>query len=823
MTDTSGWHIWIDRGGTFTDIVAIDPEGQATSAKLLSENPEQYADAALEGIRRMLGAKQGAPLPVERIAAIHMGTTVATNALLERKGEKTLLVTTRGFRDQLAIGYQHRPKLFVCNIERAAPLHDRVIEIVERLDSAGKVEVPLDISAAERDLERAFADGYRSCAIVFMHGYRFTDHEQKVAHLARQIGFSQVSTSHEVSPLMKFVSRGHTTVADAYLSPVLRKYVEQVAAPLGTEIRKSRLRFMRSSGALASADHFSGKDALLSGPAGGVIGMAETARLAGFDKVIGFDMGGTSTDVSRFDGQYEHRFESEFNGIRIRAPMLAVHTVAAGGGSILFYENARMRVGPESAGANPGPASYRRGGPLTVTDANILVGRIQPAHFPKVFGPNASEALDADVVKRKFSELAAQLEKTPEETADGFLDIAVANLAEAIKKISIAEGADVSLYTLQCFGGAGAQLACRVADALGMRTIMIHPFAGVLSAFGMGQAQVQVRREAAVEKALTPELMSTLQSVCEGLLHAAAQGSEVATAGLESFFFEYTLHLRYQGTDTSLPVRMGSLAEIKERFRAAHEARFGFWDQDRTLIVESVSAEGNLKSTTPSLPPVMARRNGAPLVATTVAKLYAHGQTFDASIYARDTLDPGDVIIGPAILTEPNSTIVIDPGWTANYRTDGNIVVRKADSCRPHSPRDLQRALHVHRRADGNDPGENGLLREHQGAPRFLLRPLRRRRQSDCQRAAHAGAPGFNGRKRARRARPPRQVDGHRRRVCGQRALCGRHTPARHHRRHARVPGRRHAPVILHGRARPPRRRGRDLAGLDAAQLDDGR
>ncbi|MEQ1756232.1 MAG: hydantoinase B/oxoprolinase family protein [Micropepsaceae bacterium] len=679
MTDTKAWHIWIDRGGTFTDIVAIDPNGQARTAKLLSEDPEHYTDAALEGIRRLLGVAQGGPLPTERIAEIHMGTTVATNALLERKGEKTLLVTTRGFRDQLAIGYQHRPKLFVRQIQRAAPLYDDVVEIEERMDRDGHVLTPLNLAAAESALRAARSEGYRSCAIVFMHAWRFPAHERQVADLARRIGFEQVSVSHEVSPLMKFVSRGHTTVADAYLSPVLKKYVDQVATPLGDDIRKHKLRFMRSSGALATADHFSGKDALLSGPAGGVIGMAETAKLAGFGKVIGFDMGGTSTDVSRFDGTYERRFESEFSGIRVRAPMLAVHTVAAGGGSILFHENARMRVGPESAGANPGPASYRRGGPLTVTDANLLVGRIQPQFFPKVFGPGANEPLDEDIVRTKFDVLARQLGKSPEETADGFLDIAVANMAEAIKKISIAEGADVTLYTLQCFGGAGAQLACRVADALGMHSIMIHPFAGVLSAFGMGMAKLQVRREAAVEKALSADLMAELEDTLMKLLGEATESEEVTSqlSFTSTMYFNYMLHLRYKGTDASLPVHFGTLDEIRERFRIAHQARFGFWDQDRELVVESVALEGATETTPPSLPKVSSHRNGIALTPTTSANLFAQGQLLRAPIYLRDSLDPGDTIAGPAILVEPNSTIVIDPGWSAEYRGDGNIVMSR--------------------------------------------------------------------------------------------------------------------------------------------------
>ncbi len=681
MTDIPGWHIWIDRGGTFTDIVAIAPDGQPVTRKLLSENPEHYADAAVEGIRRVMGLGQGDPLPAERIRAIHMGTTVATNALLERKGARTVLVTTRGLGDQLEIGYQHRPKLFVRHIMRPAPLYQRVIEIDERLDAAGTVLAPLDEAAAEKELRKALDDGFEACAVVFMHAWRHPAHERVIAELARRIGFRQVSVSHEVSPLLKFVSRGQTTLADAYLSPVLARYVNQVSAPLGETVTHEKLRFMRSSGSLATAAHFSGKDALLSGPAGGVIGMAETARQAGFDRVIGFDMGGTSTDVSRFDGVYNRAFEAEISGMRIRSPMLAVHTVAAGGGSILFYEGARMRVGPQSAGANPGPASYRRGGPLTVTDANILVGRIQPAHFPHVFGPHANQPLDGAIVRQQFASLASDLGKSPEETADGFLDIAVANMAEAIKKISIAEGADASLYTLQCFGGAGAQLACRVAGALGIRTIMIHPYAGILSAFGMGLAQVQARREMSVEAQVTQELCDSLAARIEPM--AGSCRDEVTSQGqFDHVDVEVTAHMRYHGTDTALSIPFGSSTELEERFRWAHERRFGFSDRTRGLILESIAVEAR-GSCAPAAVKIRAasRQSEAPQPFETVS-LYAGGQSWPTPLYDRADLAPGDRIGGPAIIVEPNSTIVVDPGWEAGFRSDGNLVLSATASAR---------------------------------------------------------------------------------------------------------------------------------------------
>ena len=679
MTDTQGWHIWIDRGGTFTDIVAIGPDRKPLTQKLLSENPEHYADAAIEGIRRVMGIGQGDPLVPAHIASIHMGTTVATNALLERKGARTVLVTNRGLADQLEIGYQHRPRLFVRRIVRPAPLYDHVIEVDGRMDTEGKVLTPLDIHAAEAALHQALEAGFTSCAIVLMHAWRHPAHEKELAALARAIGFRQVSASHEISPLLKFVSRGQTTLADAYLSPVLAKYVNQVSGPLGDTITRERLRFMRSSGSVATSAHFSGKDALLSGPAGGVIGMAETARQAGFERVIGFDMGGTSTDVSRFDGAYNRTFETEICGMRIRAPMLAVHTVAAGGGSILFSEAARLRVGPESAGANPGPASYRRGGPLTVTDANIMVGRIQPRHFPHVFGPQANLPLDAEVVSERFERLARELGKSPEEAADGFLEIAVANMAEAIKKISIAEGADASLYTLQCFGGAGAQLACRVAGALDMKTIMIHPFAGILSAFGMGLAQVEARREKAVEAPLAPSMGEALAADIEAMAEACRQ--EVTNQGrFDRVAVSTTAHIRYMGTDTTLAIPYGSHDQMRERFQAAHEARFGFWDAARTLIVEAIAVEARGSSTPPPLePPSADRSSGGPQHSETVS-LFVKGTRHPAPLYERNSLRPGDRIKGPALVMEPNSTIVVDPGWDVEYRADGNLVLTATDA-----------------------------------------------------------------------------------------------------------------------------------------------
>ena len=678
MTVEQGrWHFWIDRGGTFTDIVARAPDGKIATDKLLSENPERYADAAIEGIRRLMRTLDGAAIDAEAIAEVSMGTTVATNALLERKGARTLLITTRGLRDQLRIGYQHRPKLFVRRIDLPPPLYSRVIEVDERVTAQGEVLTAPQAAAFETELRAAHAAGFDSCAVVLMHGYRYPAHEEQVAAIARRVGFAQVSTSHDVNPLMKFVSRGHTTVADAYLTPILRRYVDSVSSKLGGLADNQRLRFMRSSGGLAVSRYFSGKDAILSGPAGGVVGMAETARAAGFTKVIGFDMGGTSTDVSRFDGTYERTFETEISGVRLRAPMLAVHTVAAGGGSILTFDGLRMRAGPESAGAIPGPACYRRGGPLTVTDANVMTGRINAEYFPKVFGASGREPIDTDIVQQEFTELAHNLDRAPHDIADGFLSIAVANMAEAIKKISVAQGADVSEYTLQCFGGAGAQLACRVADALSMRTILIHPLAGVLSAFGMGHAHVEARRERAVEASLNDALIAKLQSTAAELKTAAVR--EVSDQGMPASAIKTTiwLHLRYAGTDTALPVPFSTRSEIEEAFAEIHRKRFGFWDQGRELIIESISTEASGQIPPPALDRPPNRESGANLTPARHTKIFTDGKFHDAPIYRREHLQPNDRIIGPALIAEPNSTIVIDPHWQALYTDTGNLVLTR--------------------------------------------------------------------------------------------------------------------------------------------------
>jgi 5-oxoprolinase (ATP-hydrolysing) len=664
----SRWQFWIDRGGTFTDIVGKRPDGSLVTHKLLSENPEQYRDAAVAGIRHLLGLKAGEPVTPEQVECVKMGTTVATNALLERKGEPTLLVTTRGFRDALRIAYQNRPRLFDRRIVLPELLYSDVIEAQERLGAQGDVLQPLDESALRIDLQAAHARGLRSVAVVFMHGYRFTTHEAAAARIAREEGFTQVSTSHETSPMMKFVSRGDTTVVDAYLSPILRRYVEQVAS----EMPGVKLFFMQSSGGLTDAHAFQGKDAILSGPAGGIVGMARTAQLAFADaavkggsvKVIGFDMGGTSTDVSHFAGEFEREFETQVAGVRMRAPMMSIHTVAAGGGSILAFDGARFRVGPESAGANPGPASYRRGGPLAVTDANVMTGKIQPRHFPKVFGPQANESLSLDAVKAKFGELAQQTGREPEEVAEGFINIAVQQMANAIKKISVARGYDVTRYTLQCFGGAGGQHACLVADALGMTRVFVHPLAGVLSAYGMGLADQNVIREQAVELPLVADSLPTVVDRLDALAATAQAelGSQQVNAGAVQV--HRRVHVRYEGSDAALVVPFGDLSTIQAGFEAAYRQRFAFLMQGKRLVVEAVSVEAVVAGDAPHEPrhethePREVPRREA-------VRMYSGGQWFDAALVVREDLRPGDVIPGPAIIAEKNATTVVEPGWEA--------------------------------------------------------------------------------------------------------------------------------------------------------------
>ena len=679
------WQFWIDRGGTFTDIVAQRPDGHLIIHKLLSENPERYRDAAIQGIRDLLGVPADAPLPSHQIGVVKMGTTVATNALLERQGDRTLLLITQGFRDALRIGYQNRPDIFAREIILPEMLYEQVIEVPERLSAQGEVLHPLQTEAILPDLQAAYDRGIRACAIVLMHGYRYPDHERQLGQLARAIGFTQVSLSHEVSPLMKLVSRGDTTVVDAYLSPILRRYVDQVAGELNGHpetpgAQRPLLMFMQSNGGLTDARRFQGKDSILSGPAGGVVGAVQTSAIAGFTKIIGFDMGGTSTDVCHYAGEYERRFETEVAGVRLRSPMMAIHTVAAGGGSILSFDGARYRVGPASAGANPGPACYRRGGPLTVTDANVMVGKIQPAFFPQVFGPDGDLPLDAEVVRQKFQTLSETIRqatgdtRTPEQVAAGFLAIAAEKMANAIKKISIQRGYDVSEYTLCCFGGAGAQHACQMATLLGMKQIFLHPYAGVLSAYGMGLADLRTLRQRAIERPLTPDLLPDLTPILDEL--ATAGKAEIHQQGVEETQIQVLPKalLRYEGTDAPLLVDFGNATQMRQDFEQAHQQRYGFIQANKTLVLESLSVEvvGHMP-----IPAEVARSDTrtTPLHPTTTAPVYTAGTWHDTPIYLRANLVPGDRISGPALIMESTSTIVIEPGWQATLTPRNHLVL----------------------------------------------------------------------------------------------------------------------------------------------------
>jgi 5-oxoprolinase (ATP-hydrolysing) len=677
------WQFWIDRGGTFTDIVARTPQGSLVTHKLLSENPERYKDAAVHGIRHLLDLRADEPIPAAQIEAVKMGTTVATNALLERAGERTALVVTRGFKDQLRIAYQNRPKLFVRKIELPEMLYSDVFEVDERIGAHGDVVKVLDEAAAQTSMQQAFDSGIRAVAICLMHGYRFTQHEVALKKIALQIGFTQISVSHEVSPLMKFVSRGDTTVVDAYLSPILRRYVNQVQAALGDV----RLQFMQSSGGLTDAHHFHGKDAILSGPAGGIVGAVAVTKLAGFDKMIGFDMGGTSTDVSHYAGEFERAFVTEVAGVRLRAPIMQIHTVAAGGGSICIFDGSKFRVGPESAGANPGPAAYRRGGPLTVTDCNVMVGKLRPELFPAVFGPEGNETLDYEIVKQKFTALAAEVNKatgsnkSPEEIAAGFLQIAVENMANAIKHVSVARGYDVTEYTLTCFGGAGGQHACLVADALGMESVYIHPFAGVLSAYGMGLADVRTIKQSAVEAQLSNEQLAQLLPVFASLTSTASAEVKAQGIAAEQIQAVHRVALKYSGTDTTieLPVRADTQStSLVQSFETTYKQRYGFLMPNRALVIESVSVEaiGATQSAT-ELPTTSIARSSALAKHATVTT-YMAGSTQAVGVYLRELLQPGDVIDGPAIIKEPNATTIVEPEWRLTVTPLNHLVLTRA-------------------------------------------------------------------------------------------------------------------------------------------------
>ncbi|NJK56393.1 MAG: hydantoinase/oxoprolinase family protein [Pleurocapsa sp. SU_5_0] len=669
MTPGQRWQFYIDRGGTFTDIVAQTPQGQIIVHKLLSDNPEQYQDAPIQGIRKLMGIAADEPIPIEQIEVVKMGTTVATNALLERKGDRLVLLITKGFKDALRIGYQNRPDIFAREIVLPSMLYESVVEIDARYDAQGNELKPIDRQQVKQDLQVVHETGIKCCAIVLMHGYRYRKHELQVAEIAREVGFTQISISHEISPLIKLVSRGDTTVVDAYLTPILRRYIDRLIQ----QLPDTQLMFMKSDGGLVSAVDFQGKDSILSGPAGGIVGAVKTSQRAGFQRIITFDMGGTSTDVAHYAGAYERELDSEIAGARMRVPVLAIHTIAAGGGSILTFDGASYRVGPESGGSNPGPACYRRGGALTVTDANVMLGKIQPQYFPAVFGQDANQPLEREIVLTKFAELtkiintATDDNLTPEQVASGFMAIAVANMANAIKKISLQKGYDVTRYVLCCFGGAGAQVACLVADNLSISKIFIHPYAGVLSAYGIGLADISTTKVESVERPLTLEIMPELEFLLASL-------SDIDLAGDIQVIKQ--VNLKYTGTNSTLTVNFNrELAIMEQDFATEHQTRYGFIQSDKELVIESISVE--LVQTMDALEEAIISRTrpiNQSAIAIESVQMFAFDSWHNTQIYRREDLQPQDCIKGAAIIVEPISTIVIEPNWQATV-SDRNYLI----------------------------------------------------------------------------------------------------------------------------------------------------
>ncbi len=703
--DNNKWQFWIDRGGTFTDIVAQRPDGAIVLHKLLSENPDRYVDAPIQGIRDILGLTQSEPIPVAEIAAIKMGTTVATNALLERKGDRTVLLITKGFRDALRIGYQNRPNIFARHIALPEMLYEQVIEVEERYSAHGEVLFALDEELALRELQKIYNLGIRACAIALMHSYRYPAHENRLAELAKQVGFTQVSVSHEISSLIKFISRADTTIVDAYLSPILRRYVDRVSAELGNleqlDMNATKLMFMQSNGGLIEAKSFQGKNSILSGPAGGIVGAVQTSLKAGFDKIISFDMGGTSTDVAHYAGSYERSLSTEVAGVRLSTPMMAIHTVAAGGGSLLFFDGARYRVGPESAGAFPGPACYRNGGTLAVTDCNVMLGKLQPDFFPKVFGKNGDLPLERDIVIQKFTELAESIGQAtgqqvlPEVVAQGFLEIAVEKMAMAIKKISVQRGYDVTEYVLCCFGGAGGQHACAIADVLGMTQVFIHPYAGVLSAYGIGLADVRTIRDRSVESEISLDLLAELEIIALELSEDA-KNEILHGASDEDLQIETALRLRYAGTDSSLTIAIADplsfysqeiLDFLQTSFAALHKERYGFVFSDKALIVEAIAVEMIMKM--PKAFKEKGKRKKEKVweaVAIASARMYTGRQWLETPIYRREDLQVGDRIVGAALIIDATGTNAIEPNWEAELTDDDCLILRRSPDRSPPAP-----------------------------------------------------------------------------------------------------------------------------------------
>lgn len=690
------WHFWVDRGGTFTDIVAKAPNGRILTHKLLSNNPGRYDDAIAEGVRQLLAAGSGAGSSggsgSGAVASLRIGTTIGTNALLERKGAPTVFVTTAGFKDAVRIGYQNRPDIFALHIRKPDVLYERVVECVERITADGGKREVIDLNAARAALQKAFDAGIRSCAITLMHGYKYTEHEEMVQALARDIGFTHVSASHEVAPVIKFVSRADTTLVDGYLSPLLRQYLDS----LRSVFPDSHVSIMQSAGGLVSAAQFHGKDSILSGPAGGIIGAVKTAAAMGLDKIVTFDMGGTSTDVAHYKGDIERCFETQVAGVRLRSPMMTIHTVAAGGGSILHFDGSRIAVGPDSAGAHPGPVCYRNGGPLTVTDCNVLLGRIQGDFFPTVFGPDGNLPIDPDAVKEKFEALIEEMARTDnaverrsmEEVAAGFLDVAVMHMAQAIKKISVQRGYDISDYSLFCFGGAGGQHACLIAEALGMAQIVIHPLAGVLSALGMGLADMQVLKQQSIEVALDEDGVSAACQVAFALARQAAAELRLSTASCAGQpVTKLHGYLHYADTEAYLPIELSTASTMHSIFEAEHQQRYGFICPEKTVVISWVTAEASLSGHQLQSSEKTGGTSGAQTAVrpSRTVTLYSKGRYYDAPLYERALLPADFHLAGPALIIEETATTVVDAGWQATVAPGGTLLLTRSTAAQRHA------------------------------------------------------------------------------------------------------------------------------------------
>jgi 5-oxoprolinase (ATP-hydrolysing) len=671
-----GWQFWIDRGGTFTDVLGLSPQGQLHVRKVPSMSPaDGGGDAGLAAARAMLAAA-GAGAGVE---LVKVGTTVATNALLTRTGEPVALVTTAGFGDGLRIGYQERPDIFARHVVPAEQLYGEVIEADERIDVRGAVLTALDLARLHADLLRARRSGRRAVAIVFLHGWAHPEHERLAARCARELGFAEVSVSHELSPLARYVTRAGTTVLNAYLALPLRAYVQDLAAQLHALDRQAQLALMQSNGGLADAEAFHAMSSVLSGPAGGVIGMQWVGRRLGMPRLIGFDMGGTSTDVSLVDAELPQRFEHLIAGVRLTQPMLDVHTIAAGGGSVLAFRDGRLAVGPGSAGAQPGPACYGRGGPLTLTDVQVLLGHLRADTMPRVFGPGGDAPIDTAAVATSFAALAAEVGGggPGERLAEAFLEVGVEAMANAIRHVATRQGLDTQDFTLFCFGGAAGQHACRVARAAGTRRILVHPLASVLSAFGVGVADRLAVRRASLRRELDEDGLGAAVAALEGL-EAQARAELTARGGTAAVRCEQLLELRAGDSDVSLSLPRAPLAALGERFHAEHLRRFGFAARSLSVRIEALRVEARCASVDDAA--LTLPTAGSSIAPAGKARAWFDGWR-EVPVLPMSSLPAA--VSGPALVVEPLSTLVVEPGWVARPLPDGSVLLEDAGAAPP--------------------------------------------------------------------------------------------------------------------------------------------